>query len=322
MRVPFTPSRSFWEGKRVLVTGAGGFVGRNLVPLLEQARCELLLPARRDHDLTEQLAVRRLLTQAQPDVVVHLAGLVGGILANDRHPADFYYQNLIMGTLMLEEAWRAGAHKYVTLIGGCSYPATAPSPIAEDRLWDGYPQRESAPYSLAKRMAVVGAEAYRRQHGFDAIVLVPGNLYGPLESSHVIPALIRRFWEARRDGAREVTAWGTGRPLRDFVYVEDACRGILRATESYGSPEIVNISSGTRVAIRELVETIAGLVGYRGRIVWDTTKPDGQLDKGFDVTRMKTWLRHECPTPLVEGLRKTLDWFVANYALARLKAGP
>jgi len=327
MSGPFTPSRSFWEGKRLLVTGASGFVGKNLVPLLEQANCELLLPARRDHDLTEQASVRRLLTLARPDVVIHLAGLVGGILANDRLPADFYYQNLIMGTLMLEEAWRAGARKYVTLIGGCSYPATAPSPIAEDRLWDGYPQRESAPYSLAKRMAAVGAEAYRRQHGFDAIVLVPGNLYGPhdnfdLESSHVIPALIRKFWEARRDGVQEVTAWGTGRPLRDFVYVEDACRGVLRATESYSSPEIVNISSGTRVAIRDLVETIAGLVGYEGRIVWDAGKPDGQLDKGFDVTRMKAWLRHECETPLVEGLRKTLGWFEANYAHARLKAGP
>jgi GDP-L-fucose synthase len=213
----------------------------------------------------------------------------------------------------------------VTLIGGCSYPATAPSPIAETSLWEGYPQRESAPYSLAKRMAVVGAEAYRLQHGFDAIVLVPGNLYGPhdnfdLEASHVIPALIRRFWEAKRDGSAEVTVWGTGRPLRDFVYVEDACRGIVRAIETYSGPEIVNLSSGRRVSIRELVEAVASLVGYDGRINWDTTKPDGQLDKGFDVTRMHEWLEHDCETPLVEGLRRTLDWFQANYAQARLRA--
>ncbi len=324
---PLAEASPFWKGKQVLVTGASGFVGSNLMPLLERTGCELVLPARREYDLTEQAAVRRLLAQARPDVVLHLAGLVGGILANARYPADYLYQNLVMGILVLEESWRAGVRKYVTLIGGCSYPATAPSPIAEERLWDGYPQPESAPYSLAKRMAVVAAEAYRRQHGFDAIVLVPGNLYGPhdnfdLESSHVIPALIRKFWEARRDGLPEVTVWGTGRPLRDFVYVEDACAGILRATESYSSPEIVNISSGTRVTIRDLVETVAGLVGYRGRIVWDTSKPDGQLDKGFDVTRMRTWLHHECETPLVEGLRKTLRWFEANYAHARLKVGP
>ena len=317
----------FWTGKRVLVTGASGFVGHNLVPLLERTGGELVLPTRRDYDLTEQEAVRRMLATTRPDVVLHLAGLVGGILANARQPADYLYQNLVMGTLVLEESRKAGVRKYVTLIGGCSYPATAPSPIAEERLWDGYPQAESAPYSLAKRMAVVAAEAYRRQHGFDAIVLVPGNLYGPhdnfdLESSHVIPALIRKFWEARRDGHPEVTAWGTGRPLRDFVYVEDACAGILRATESYSSPEIVNISSGARVSIRELVETVARLVGYEGRIVWDASKPDGQLDKGFDVTRMKAWLHHECETPLVEGLRKTLRWFEANYAHARLKVGP
>src|SRR5512139_3889292 len=218
----------FWNGKRVLVTGASGFVGSNLTPLLERTGCELIRPARRDYDLTEQAAVRRLLAQVRPDVVLHLAGLVGGILANMRFPADYLYQNLLMGTLVLQESWKAGVQKYVTLIGGCSYPATAPSPIAEKNLWDGYPQPESAPYALAKRMAVVAAEAYRRQHGFDAIVLAPGNLYGPhdnfdLEASHVIPALIRKFWEARRDGQPEVTAWGTGRPLRDFVYVEDAC---------------------------------------------------------------------------------------------------
>ena len=314
-------AQSFWARKRVLITGASGFVGQNLVPLIPD--CSLALPTRSDYDLTDQAAVRALLGSTRPDVVIHLAGLVGGILANARRPADFYYQNLIMGTLMMEESYRAGVAKYVTLIGGCSYPADAASPIAESSLWEGYPQRESAPYSLAKRMAVVGADAYRRQHGFDAIVLVPGNLYGPhdnfdLEASHVIPALIRKFWEARRQGRSEVQAWGSGRPLRDFVYVADACEAVLRATESYSSPEIINISSGTRVSIRDLVETIARLIGYQGRVAWDTAKPDGQLDKGFDVRRMHERLGYECQTSLEDGLRRTIAWFDANHANARL----
>lgn len=313
----------FWSGKRVLVTGASGFVGKNLVPLLEGTGCTLLRSSRRDHDLTEQSEVRRLLEETRPEVVLHLAGLVGGILVNKRQPADYWYPNLLMGTTMLHESWRAGVKKYVTLIGGCSYPATAPSPIAETELWNGYPQAESAPYSLAKRMAVVGAQAYRAQHGFNAIVLVPGNLYGPhdnfdLEASHVIPAIVRKFWEAIRDGRGEVAAWGTGRPLRDFVYVGDACEAILLGVERYDGPEIINISSGVGVRIRDLVETVAEILGYSGRIVWDESKPDGQMEKGFDVTRMKTWLGYECRTPLREGIRKTVAWFEAHYASARL----
>ncbi|MDH7568503.1 MAG: GDP-L-fucose synthase [Armatimonadota bacterium] len=313
----------FWKGKRVLLTGATGFVGRNLYPRLQATGCDLVAPTRRDYDLLEQEQVRRMFADTRPDVVFHLAGLIGGILANKERPADFCYQNLIMGTMVLHEAWRAGVQKYVTLMGGCSYPAKAPSPIREEELFNGYPQPESAPYSLAKAMSAVQAEAYRRQHGFNAIVLVPGNLYGPfdnfsLRNSHVIPALIRKYYEARRDGVEEVVAWGTGKPVRDFVYVEDACEAILLAAETYDRPEIVNISSGVPTTIRELVETVAELTGYRGRIRWDTTKPDGQMVKGFDVSRMRQVLGFECRTSLREGLQKTIAWFEANYHQARL----
>jgi GDP-L-fucose synthase len=280
-------------------------------------------PSRAQYDLLEQSAIRRMLADLRPQIVFHAAGLIGGILANKRRPADFCYQNLLMNTALLHEAWRAGAEKYIALIGGCSYPAHAPSPIRETELWNGYPQEESAPYSLAKRMNVVQAEAYRRQYGFNAIVLVPGNIYGPydnfdLENSHVIPALIRRFRAARLAGQSEVEVWGTGKATRDFIYIEDACRAILRGAEIYNDKEIINLSSGTETTIRELVTQIAELTGYRGLIRWDASKPEGQLFKGFDATRMHEWLGYTCQTSLREGLRKTVAWFEANHDSARL----
>jgi GDP-L-fucose synthase len=307
----------------VLVTGANGFVGRNLIELMRSRRINPLTPTRADFDLREQTQVRRMLERFKPEVVLHLAGLVGGIGANRERPADFNYENLIMGTMMLHECWRAGVKKYVTLLGGCSYPAAAPNPIKETTLFQGYPQAESAPYSLAKAIGVVQASAYRAQHGFNAISLVPGNLYGPfdnfdLRSSHVIPALIRKFLVAKETGAPEVVAWGSGKPVRDFVYVTDACEAILLAAENYDGADIVNISSGAGVTIKELTGTIAELAGYRGRVVWDTTKPDGQMLKEFDVTRMRQLLGYECRTSLRDGLRRTIDWLLANRGAIRM----
>lgn len=313
-----------WNGVRGLVTGGTGFVGTNLLPKLRALGCRIIAPSRAECDLLEQDQVRRLFKDVRPEVVFHLAGLVGGILANKRSPAEYCHQNLLMGTLVLRESWKSGVAKYITLIGGCSYPAKAPSPISESSLWEGYPQAESAAYSLAKRMALVEAQAYRQQHGFDAIVLAPGNLYGPhdnfdLENSHVIPALIRKFSEAQERKQPEVVVWGTGRPTRDFVYVADACEAILLAAQRYSGPEVINISSGQPVTIRELVETVREQVGYGGRVSWDATKPDGQMEKAFDVSRMREWLGYECRTGLRDGLRKTMDWLSANHPSARLK---
>ncbi|HXG70639.1 MAG TPA: GDP-L-fucose synthase [Gemmatimonadaceae bacterium] len=314
---------SFWQGRRVLVTGASGFVGRNLVPMLAGSGCELFTPDRSSYDLLEQDRVRELIGDLRPEIVLHLAALSGGILANKTHPADYCYQNLAINTSVLHEAWRGGVNKFVTLIGGCSYPSNAPSPIREEEMWNGYPQAESAPYSLAKRMSIVMAEAYRRQHGFDAVVLVPGNLYGPhdnfdLSNSHVIPATIRKFHEAALRGDSEIVAWGTGAPVRDFIFVRDACEAILLATEKYSGPEIINLSSGVPTRIRELVETVADLTGFLGDVRWDASKPDGQMFKAFDVMRMHALLGQRPQTPLRQGLSETITWFKAHYSTARL----
>jgi GDP-L-fucose synthase len=309
------------EGKRVLVTGAGGFVGTNLVQALAEKECTLLTPSRSEYDLTEQSDVRAMFAELKPEIVFHCAGLVGGILVNKTYPADFCYQNLVMGTMVMHEAYASGVTKYISLMGGCSYPANAENPIAETALWNGYPQKESASYSLAKAMSVVQAQSYRDQYGFNAVVLVPGNIYGPhdnfdLQGSHVIPALIRKYHEAKLAGTPEVVAWGTGAPVRDFIYIGDACDAIIRAAESYDGREIINISSGQPVTIRELTEMVADVTDYRGRVSWDTSKPDGQMLKGFDVTRMREWLDFHPPTSLREGLRLTAEWFVANYEMA------
>ena len=301
--------------KRILVTGATGFLGSHILPALREAfpQAEIIGVGRSDYDLLKPGAAETMLADIKPEAVVHLAAKVGGIIANKAYPADFYYENITINTLTFHAAWKAGIAKFLTLIGGCSYPAGAPSPIREESMWDGYPQAESAPYSIAKKMMLVQSESYRRQYGFNSVVLIPGNVYGEydnfnFEYAHVIPALIRRFIEAAEKGAPQVACFGSGRPTRDFVYAADVARLIPWFLANYNSSEPVNISSGTRTSIRELAELIQRATGYEGRLQWDTSKPDGQLDKIFAVERLHR-LGLECPTPLEEGLHKTVTWF-------------
>jgi GDP-L-fucose synthase len=303
----------------IVVTGAAGFLGRHTMAVLRRhyAGEQVLGVTRGEFDLTDPVAVRGLFATHRPDVVVHLAGYVGGIGANRSYPADFYYRNTLLTALMFEGAARAGVRKLIYAMGGCSYPAAASSPIGEDQMWAGYPQPESAPYSTAKKMGLVASEAYRRQYGLDSSVLVPGNMYGEYDNfrpaeSHVVPALIRRFHEAKRGGVGEMMAWGTGRPIRDFVYARDVAELIPWAIEEYHSSEPLNLSSGTRTSIKELTEMIARLTRYEGKVIWDSSKPDGQMVKIFDVSRMRS-KGLECPTPLEDGLERTIRWFETHF---------
>jgi GDP-L-fucose synthase len=303
----------------ILVTGATGFLGRHVMPVLvaRYGAERVVGVSRRDYDLMDPAAVQRMFDERRPERLVHLAAYSGGIGANKQYPADFFHQNILLTALVFHAAADRRVDRLLYPMGGCSYPATARSPIVEAEMWNGYPQAESAGYSMAKKMGLVASASYRQQYGLNSVVIVPGNMYGeydnfrPLES-HVIPALIRRILEATRAGAREVAVWGTGRPERDFVYAGDVAALIPHVLDrdDVGGP--INISSGTRVSIRSLVETIADLMAYDGALVWDTSKPDGQLVKIFDVTEMQR-LGLTCPTPLRDGLRRTIAWFAHHY---------
>lgn len=299
---------------RILVTGATGFLGPHVMAALKsQLNAEIIGVGRKDFDLLQQGQAEAMLNKFKPDAVIHLAARVGGIIANKKYPADFFYDNILLNTLTFDACHKAGVKKFLTLIGGCSYPAKAASPIGEDQMWNGYPQAESAAYSVAKKMLLVQSDAYRQQHGFNSVVLIPGNVYGEHDNfneeySHVIPALLRRFVEAKEKDAPTLSCFGSGRPTRDFVYAGDVADLLPWFLLNYNTSEPVNISTGTRITIRELAETVKEVTGYQGAITWDTSKPDGQIDKIFSVERLHK-LGLNCPTPLKTGLEKTAVWF-------------
>jgi GDP-L-fucose synthase len=304
------------SSRRVLVTGAHGFLGTYVLRRLADRGCtEVSAPTHREFDLVEPYAAKQLLERYRPNVVIHLAARVGGIGANRAHPAEFFYDNLMMGAQLFHEAWVAGVEKFVAMGTVCAYPKFTPVPFREEDLWNGYPEETNAPYGLAKKMLLVQSQAYREQYGFHSIFLLPCNLFGPGDNfdpadSHVIPALIRRFVEAKERGDGEVVAWGDGSPTREFLYVEDAAAGIVLAAERYDSSEPVNLGSGFEISIRELTSTIAETVGFTGRIVWDTTQPNGQPRRKIDTSRAEERFGFRSTTAFPEALRRTVDWFL------------
>jgi GDP-L-fucose synthase len=307
-----------WAGRRVMVTGGGGFLGQAVVrELAAQGADEVFVPRSGDHDLRTREGVLSALSVGRPDLVIHLAAVVGGIGANREHPGSFFYQNAIMGIQLMEEARLAGVDRYLTVGTVCSYPKFTPVPFQEQDLWDGYPEETNAPYGLAKKMLLVQSQAYRDEYGFDAVYVIPVNLYGPGDnfdpgSSHVIPALIRKVVDAHDRGDAEVPVWGTGSASREFLYVDDAARGVVLAAASLDSADPVNLGVGRETTIRELAERICELVGYRGRLAWDTSKPDGQPRRALDTSRAREAFGFEAAMPLDEGLRRTIDWWLEH----------
>jgi GDP-L-fucose synthase len=307
--------RSVWKDRRVLVTGGGGFLGSHLVEKLQKGGCrDICIPLSHEYDLRDEDAVIRVYQVARPDIVIHLAGVVGGIGANRANPGKFFYDNLMMGVQTMHYAYIHGVEKFVAIGTICAYPKFTAVPFREENLWDGYPEETNAPYGLAKKMLLVQAQAYRQQYGFNAIYLLPVNLYGPRDnfdpaSSHVIPALIKKCFDAIDSQEDEIVVWGDGSPTREFLYVEDCAEAIALATERYDKPEPVNIGAGFEISIKDLVHLIAELTGFRGCITWDTTKPGGQPRRCLDVSRAREEFGFEAKTPLEKGLRKTVEWY-------------
>jgi GDP-L-fucose synthase len=303
--------------KNILVTGANGFLGTHLVRELQrQGAVSIKTPSSGTFDLRSVEACKKAVKNI--DVVIHLAAKVGGIGFNRAHPAEMFYDNIMMGAQLMHEAWKSEVEKFVALGTICCYPKFTPVPFKEDTLWDGYPEETNAPYGLAKKMLLVQAQSYRNQYGFNAIFLLPVNLYGPgdnfnPESSHVIPALIRRFIEAKKRNKKNITVWGTGKATREFLYVEDAARAIVLATKRYDKPDPVNIGAGFEISIRDLVQKIKTLVGFKGAIKWDRTKPDGQPRRMLDTSKAKKEFGFTTETSFDEGLRKTIDWYELKF---------
>ena len=307
------------RGQRITVTGGAGFLGSHVVTRLQQQGADVFVPRHRDYDLVVGDAVRRLYRDARPQIVIHLAAQVGGIGANRENPGRFFYENLMMGVQLMEEARRAGVEKFVGVGTVCAYPKFTPVPFREDDLWNGYPEETNAPYGLAKKMLLVQAQAYREQYGFKAIYLLPVNLYGPRDSfdpakSHVIPALIKKFVDARDSSAPEVVVWGSGyfkgTPVsREFLYVDDAAEAIALAAERYDGSEPVNVGAGREVPINDLIAMVREMTGYRGKVIRDLTKPDGQPRRCLDISRAKEKFGFVAHTPFEEGLRRTIAWY-------------
>jgi GDP-L-fucose synthase len=320
-----TPTE-FWKDKRVILTGGAGFLGSFVTETLKKhGATDIFIPHIEDYNLVDPNDIRRLYTNSLKDVdpknvvVIHLAANVGGIGANREHPANFFYDNLMMGVEMMHQAYKNDVGKFTAIGTVCAYPKFTPVPFKEEDLWTGYPEETNAPYGLAKKMMLVQAQAYRQQYGFNAIFLLPVNLYGPrdnfnLQSSHVIPALIRKAIEAAERGDKELAVWGDGSPTREFLYVEDAASAIVAATERYNGPEPVNLGSGYEISIKDLAELIVRLTGFKGKLIWQTDKPNGQPRRGLDVSRAKEYFGWQSQVPFEEGMRRTIEWFKENRA--------
>jgi GDP-L-fucose synthase len=309
---------SFWTSKRIVVTGGAGFLGSYVVQKLYERGCkDVFVPRSKDYDLRDRDAVVRLYKEARPRLVIHLAAVVGGIGANRANPGRFFYDNAIMGIQLMEYARQLGVEKFVAVGTVCAYPKLTPVPFKEENLWNGYPEETNAPYGLAKKMMLVQAQAYREQYGFNAIYLLPVNLYGPgdnfdLETGHVIPALIRKCVEAKENGQMQIVLWGDGSPTREFLYVEDAAEGIVLAAEQYDDAEPVNLGSGEEISVRNLAKMIASEIRFTGEFFWDTTKPNGQPRRCLDVTKAKELFGFQAAHHLRQGIPKTVAWFQAH----------
>ena len=305
----------FWRNNVVCVTGGAGFLGSFVTQKLRQrGASQVFIPRVENYDLVQQSDIRRMLNDARPDVVIHLAALAGGIGANRARPADFFYINLMMGVQLMHEAWKSGVKKFIAIGTICAYPKFTPMPFREENLWDGYPEETNAPYGLAKKMLLVQAQSYREQYGFNAVYLLPVNLYGPgdnfnLETSHVIPALIRKCLEAEERNENQVVLWGDGSPTREFLYVDDAAEGIILAAERYNGGEPVNLGSGMELSIKELAMLIARRTGYKGEFIWDSSKPNGQPRRALDVSRAEKYFGFRARVPFEEGLQRTIEWY-------------
>lgn len=307
---------------RVLVTGGSGFLGKRVVHALnERGVPEILTPGHKEYNLIEQNDVRRMMADLHPDLIIHLAAVVGGIGANRENPGRFFYENLVMGSMLMEEARKAGVGKFVAIGTICAYPKVVPIPFKEDDLWLGYPEETNAPYGLAKKMLLVQAQSYRQQYNYNAVYLMPVNLYGPGDnfdpsSSHVIPALVRKFVEAKENNEKEVIAWGDGSPTREFLYVDDCAEGIVLAAEKYNESDPVNLGSGFEISIKDLTELVGRLIGFKGEIVWDKTKPNGQPRRKLDTSRAKERFGFVAQTSFEKGLKETIDWYLAQCGAA------